>query len=107
MFNQLIHLDICNTFMIEVKMIYNHHTDTIEEIQPYVQWDVYVENNYGERELLSVWAKSQIDAENNALFDTKIRNASIVDSIKHDDVKRGEIRWITKNITHGHVPMEL
>lgn len=74
--------------MHETKMIYNYHTDTIEEIQPYTEWKVYVENNYGERELLSVWAQSQVEAETNALFETKVHNANIVDSIQYDHVKR-------------------
>ena len=81
--------------MQETKMIYNHHTDTIEEVQPYVQWNVYLYNNYGEKEMLSVWAPSQIEAENNALFECNIRNASVLDSVLTDDARRTYINLHT------------
>lgn len=72
-------------------MIYNHHTDTIEEVQPHVQWNVYLRNNYDEQEMVSIWAPSQIEAENNALFECNIRNAWILGSILTDDVRRTHI----------------
>jgi len=74
--------------MQETKMIYNHHTNTIEEVKPYLQWNVYLYNNYGEKEMVSVWAQSEIEAENNALFECRIKNASILDSVLTDDVRK-------------------
>ena len=47
-------------------------------------------------ETVSVWASSRIEAENDALFGSTIKNATIYDSVLTDDVKR-----IFKEVNYG------
>ena len=66
------------------------------ENQYYVEWNINLINNHGEMETVSVWASSRIEAENDALFGSTIKNATIYDSVLTDDVKR-----IFKEVNYG------
>lgn len=61
---------------------------SISNIKPHVQWLVYMINNQGETEAVSVWATSKNEAENDALFECKIKNATVFDSVLRDNVKQ-------------------
>lgn len=61
---------------------------SISNIKPHVQWLVYMINNQGETEVVPVWATSKNEAENDALFECKIKNATVFDSVLRDNIKQ-------------------
>jgi hypothetical protein len=74
--------------MQEVKMIYNHHTNTVEVVKPYYEWTVFIRDTHGNTETTKVWAQDEYAAEEDAIYSSNLSTAHVMKVIKSDELKQ-------------------